>query len=1044
MRPLRLMMQAFGPYAGNEIIDFSQLGNRTMFVISGKTGAGKTTIFDGISYAIYGKASGEDRNGQELRSQFAADDQLTEVSLEFMLRGKLYYIWRSPQQERKKKSGEGTTTVTAKAELYEVQSNDEKKLLGANVREVDEKIKSIIGIDANQFRQILMIPQGEFRKLLTSESKEKEQILQRLFHTELYKTIEDKLKEEASELKKLSEKSRLDRIRYMNEIAASDNEELIIELNQDEPIEQKVLPLLEQQISHDESRLLELQTVIDQKQKARDSLKESLFRAEEQIKQFLNLEKLTIEKEKLEAVKIEIDQVKIQISNAYKAAAAEKQEQFYLRIGNQVKELQANHQQLEKKLMQSEEKKKNLQIQYEEELAKAGKREEAAVVVYNLQLLKESVENLANQIQKTTHLEKQWQQMAIQKNTAENDLITIEKEEEATHIIKQECEQAAIQFAELERQSDLNDQILFRITKLIEVTKTMNQVKQAVDRNQISLANSSSKLENEKLGLDLLNKKWRESQAGILAQMLISGEACPVCGGAEHPNPAHFQEDMPNEADIDRQTILVQAAEQKKVQSETEYYQVKSQYESIQDTYNERAAEVKERAPEIDFNNLGEFEKDCKANKRELERRLMMLADKKAQLGQITEKLFTLKEGKAELKQRSVDLKKSEDTSRIAYLEENAKLASLKEAVPDAIRTPKGYENALSNAITQQKILQQAFESTQTALQTALEQVTIIQTNRTSIGKQLETVKLELDKERLRFKDDLKNQGFESYGQYTASKKTELELKGLENQVQEYDKQYHTVTGLHHDLELKLKDIAKPDLVSLQKTVQTIDEDLEQHRKLYNFIFTSKEQNIVIQEKILAIIEEQKELDEKYAVIGHLHEISKGQNPFRITFERYVLAAFLDDILKEANTRLVKMTSGRYQLLRKVDPTRRNIQSGLELSVYDQYTGQERHVKTLSGGESFKAALALALGLADVVQQNAGGISLETMFIDEGFGTLDPESLEHAIETLMDIQSSGRLVGIISHVPELKERIDARLEVIATQKGSRTVFQFSS
>jgi exonuclease SbcC len=187
-----------------------------------------------------------------------------------------------------------------------------------------------------------------------------------------------------------------------------------------------------------------------------------------------------------------------------------------------------------------------------------------------------------------------------------------------------------------------------------------------------------------------------------------------------------------------------------------------------------------------------------------------------------------------------------------------------------------------------------------------------------------------------------------------------------------------------------------------------------------------------------------KVLEERYKLIGHLHEIAKGQNTYRITFERYVLAAFLDDILREANVRLRKMTAGRFELLRKTDRSKGNVQSGLELLVFDQYTGQERHVKTLSGGESFKASLSLALGLADVVQNYAGGVSLETMFIDEGFGTLDPESLDQAIEALMDIQSSGRLVGIISHVPELKERIDIRLEVIAGQTGSRTEFVFTN
>lgn len=206
MRPLKLTMQAFGPYAHKEVIDFTVLGNRTMFVISGKTGSGKTTIFDGISYAIYGKASGEDRNGQELRSQFADDSLLTEVSFEFKLKEKRYLIIRSPQQEKKKERGDGFTTIGAKAELFTFDEDGKELLVASSVRDVDEKVKEIMQIDSNQFRQILMIPQGEFRRLLTSDSKEKENILQRLFHTEMYKRIEERLKEQAQGLKKRSNK----------------------------------------------------------------------------------------------------------------------------------------------------------------------------------------------------------------------------------------------------------------------------------------------------------------------------------------------------------------------------------------------------------------------------------------------------------------------------------------------------------------------------------------------------------------------------------------------------------------------------------------------------------------------------------------------------------------------------------------------------------------------------------------------------------------------------------------------------------------------
>src|SRR4051794_30999974 len=248
MKPLKLTMQAFGPYAGTEVIDFTELGNRTMFVISGKTGAGKTTIFDAISYAIYGKASGEDRNGPELRSQFAKDELVTEVSLDFSLRNKAFSITRSPQQLKKKDKGDGYTQIGAKAELYMWAENGEKKLLASKINDVEEKIKEIMLIDANQFRQILMIPQGEFRKLLTSDSKDKEMILQRLFHTELYKMVEEKLKIEATDLKKSVEDQVQARNEAIRRIQAVTNEELREYLDVESVNDTIIMPLLQAEI----------------------------------------------------------------------------------------------------------------------------------------------------------------------------------------------------------------------------------------------------------------------------------------------------------------------------------------------------------------------------------------------------------------------------------------------------------------------------------------------------------------------------------------------------------------------------------------------------------------------------------------------------------------------------------------------------------------------------------------------------------------------------------------------------------------------------
>ena len=254
---------------------------------------------------------------------------------------------------------------------------------------------------------------------------------------------------------------------------------------------------------------------------------------------------------------------------------------------------------------------------------------------------------------------------------------------------------------------------------------------------------------------------------------------------------------------------------------------------------------------------------------------------------------------------------------------------------------------------------------------------------------------------------------------------------------------YRSISDRLKDYVERLNDAEKPELAELEKQFIELENKLNAVIDQRATLINNMKHNEGISKVVHEINSEIKSAEEKYELIGHLADITRGQNTYRLTFERFVLASFLDDIINAANARLIKMTSGRYQLLRKTDRSKGNIQSGLELLIFDQYTGQDRHVKTLSGGESFKAALALALGLADVVQEHAGGVSLETMFIDEGFGTLDPESLDQAIEALLDIQSSGRLVGIISHVPDLKERIDARLEVKSYQNGSITEFQFS-
>lgn len=1044
MKPLLLTMQAFGPYADCEIIDFTKLESRTMFVISGKTGAGKTTIFDGISFAIYGKASGEDRSGQDMRSQFAKHHTRTEVSLKFTLRDKTYFIHRSPQQERLKKSGEGTTTVGAKAELYELFDDGEKKLVGANVREVDEKIKMIIGLDANQFRQILMIPQGEFRKLLTSESKDKEQILQKLFHTEQYKRIEEKLKEDALYLKKECEKSVQARMDLLKGIVVQTDEELQQAIAIDEPNEVLILPLLANEIAATVEKSIAYDEQINETQQARDSLQQTMTKAEQIVQQFLEKEKLSREKETLAAKQPMIETLKERLKKSQRAAALEKQEQYYQRLEKRAEEVTQNFalsvQQVEKLGIERQ----RLEVLYQSELAKADVRDQATRRVHQLQQWKEAVASFVSLTTDVQVSEQQWKKQATRYEETAQATSQQEQKLEQLFQKKADAEKATLLFAETEREADKQEQLLHRWNKLNDVFGKLVEIEQVKHQQEEQFQAHIKRYEQEFQQYTMVEEVWRTSQAGMLAATLADGCACPVCGAIEHPNPAHLLQAMPSEVDMKQQKVRLAEIDGQKRKAESDFFQADSKYNAVKQQVSEQEMEVREIIPQFMRADLSDYQQSCRDAVNRLQVQLIELQQMKRALPALEEDWTSVNREVTRLRAEVDELKRKEEQAKMVYIEQKTKLASVADSLPEQIRTEQKYESALQTAITDQKKGQAAFEQAQTALQSVKEQESARQATMESLQENVTALQQELDEEHQKFVVDMAEQGFATYKEYDAAKCTEQERSTCEEEIQQFDKQWQAVSNLYHHIEYRLKDVAKPNLEELNQTFIRVDRELEQLRSQYNELLNAKQKNEDIQVKIMQMQEAQREIEEQYKVVGHLYEMAKGQNPFRITFERYVLAAFLDDILKEANSRLLKMTSGRYQLLRKIDPTRKNIQSGLELSVYDQYTSQERHVKTLSGGESFKASLALALGLADVVQRYAGGISLETMFIDEGFGTLDPESLDQAIEALIDIQSSGRLVGIISHVPELKERIDAQLEVVATQNGSKTAFAFSS
>jgi DNA repair protein SbcC/Rad50 len=1043
MRPLKLTMQAFGPYSRTEVIDFSELGNRTMFVISGKTGSGKTTIFDGISYAIYGKASGEDRNGPELRSQFADNDTQTEVALEFQLRGKTYEIIRSPQQEKKKARGEGVTSIGAKAELYVYDEEGNKQILGSNVREVDEKIKQIMLIDSNQFRQIIMIPQGEFRKLLTSDSKEKEAILQRLFHTQLYKRIEEKLKEEAATLKVAVEKQLADRNLAIRKIHALFREDLKGYMEAGNTNDLVIVPALVEEIQAMTEQISLLEKEIAEKDQQRQLEQKKLYDAQTILKQFSDKEAALQNKLLLESQKDLFEKKRQDVELGKKAILLVQQEQLCARLKKeltayetQVTELQLNQKSLVDQLKHHEE-------AWKIEKGKEPERKALEESIHKLHSLKDDIFSYAKLEDDLVRILKQCKTLEEDKLAAENKVTEMD-ERLRLYTEKKEAIEAS-KLVYLGNKSLLDE--LQREVGLISTLERQNEnlfiQEKGLSRKKAEFEHTTARYLDAKTLVEELENSWMHGQASLLASKLQEGAPCPVCGSEHHPQPTLFAENViPNEEDLKAAKRQLELVEKERNEAQSDVFKFQSNVDASKLVFTQTLETLQATKPEFLMEELATFKETVINKTKDVEAEQLKLQSGLDQLDTIIEGLKKLETAKAEWTQKVKELEHSFQEARISFAEKNSYFNRLQEMIPESLRSIDAFEFEVKRQQSLLHELNVKLEQTQQSLQNSRVSLSTIEGKLQSVVQSKETKQAELQVERDVFKEKLEQQGFQNYKLYEMAKRSEMELQQMEADISNYRESLRSATDRYKELEASLKDVPMPNIQVLTEIIEQMTMEIKGIDEQKSDLAFKKRENEQILETIYSLNKDMKQFEDQYKIIGNLADISKGNNHLRVTFERYVLGSFLDDILREANSRLLKMTSGRFQLLRKMDKSKGNTQSGLELLVIDSYTGQERHVKTLSGGESFKASLSLALGLADVVQNYAGGVSLETMFIDEGFGTLDPESLDQAIEALIDIQSSGRLVGIISHVPELKERIDARLEVVASQSGSTTRFYF--
>ncbi|MBF2663021.1 AAA family ATPase [Listeria seeligeri] len=1018
MRPIKLTMQAFGAYAKKEVIDFEKLGTEQIFVISGKTGAGKSTIFDAISFAIFGKANTFDRESFSMRSHFASDKEITEVTLVFRLKEHIYQISRIPQQEIAKQRGNGTTTSPQKAELYEL-IGDEMKLLASSVRDVNTKMEELIQLNVDQFRQILMIPQGEFRELLVSDSKEKEAILQRLAHTLYYEKVEKILWEKQKEAevfviearKKVTELAELS---LPDEDVAGKTTAEISEL-QTKLVEKETTTLAE----------FEEELIFNREQTSK--VVEKVTLAKEQLLDWQNLDLYTQEVASLEQETDFYATTQKQIEKAKRAGNLRSQDALCIRLKEQLQSAETNEQEIteqaNKVAIQFSTAKKQTEILAEQ----AGELEKNKRLLFQLEEMEPKLMELESTTVQKKCAELEW------KNQTDHLQQVITKQQVLTEQTKQAEERLAeINQAELANLEAMNKRTQLEILieknrELISKRTKMVAWEKQKQAEQQTLTQLLSQTETIEMMIKQEEAKLKNEQAASLAEHLHDGNACPVCGSIEHPNLATFEE----------------AADLEKLEETKATFQAKQLAISTAERAISQLDWQLNEWRDISELKLTELEENVTANTQtlnDLTKEIEELQSKIAQKETLQTKIETLKNNQSE-----IELEKNNVAQHVESLHQQVQLAAgklsyLEQAIPAELRDKTIFDKQKKMVQTSIQNYEQQKEQVDAAYKQAEKETTRLESTLTVATKTTLEANKALQVQREIFKEAMKQNHFLSYEDYKQALMSDETLKIQEEKVSAFQKKRHLAISRQADLTEKLKDKQKPNidqLESIMKEKQQILAQLEEKTMRQRELVSKRKELIENYQKSIQAVEQ---AEVNYADIGLLSDAARGKNARRITFERYILAMFLDTIINRANHRLSKMTSGRFELHRKIEKAKGNVQSGLELEVFDEYTGLTRHVKTLSGGESFKTSLALALSLAEVVQEMAGGISLETMFIDEGFGTLDPESLEVAVECLLETQENGRLVGIISHVPELKERISARLEVTATNHGSTTKF----
>lgn len=1022
-------MKAFGPYKDEQLIDFTELEERKLFVISGATGAGKTTIFDAITFALYGTASGSDRdNVSMLRSHFANDDIHTSVELTFQLRNRTYRIFRQMGHIKK-----GNKTKTGDSyEFFEITDEGEVPVVDRQmVSEINERVESLIGLTVEQFKQIVMLPQGEFRKLLTSDTENKEAILRRLFQTERYQLLNERLRQKQAGLQQQFEQQQHELHRLIDSIHRSiekrENSELFTLLNEPYVHVEQIIEQLKNEIAFYDARIIEevkqYEQTINEYEKQQKETAQAIMINDK-------FAQLNEKKQELQQLRELEPEIKIKEQQWEKAERASQLQPYEQQLNERLTE--ANE--LEKLFNENKIKYENAQktvetarekFVYEE--GRANEREEASKQLLMLEKYLPIVQTINEEKEELTILENEL--VNIQKSV---DQISSKIENKQQKLksgkekLKFELEKVKVLPSRQITYSELKTE--YKLWEsLIRSFNESNRLQQLLTKQEQQYKIAEQQLKQ-------LEKKWLNQQATHLAKSLHDGYPCPVCGSTEHPNKQHTTAQFISNEELENKRSVVQNLQ-------NTYHELQGKLSSAQTTLEQIKRDIGieqitlEHAEERK-NKIIEEGKRIKEEIAELE-----LLVKQTEKNEIHVEML-----ENEIEEETKVKNQLERNFAEKQIEKAAKRATFKEKIreiPEQFRQLNLLQTKISHVKELKNSLQQSWEKVQEQLKHAETELTTSKVQLANSEIQLKTAKENVRKATKLFIQLLHESQFINKEEYTQAKLNEAERLALKKKVEQYKQSIITVQKQLLDLEVELKNKKQYNIEEMKQKVEQLKERYEQAFEQMNRSKEFKAKAEQLESDINLANEQVDKLEEQLTNVKDIYDALRGQNSRKISFERYLQIDYLDQIIYAANNRFKTLTDGQYHLVRSERQESHGRQSGLTIDVYDSYTGQLRDVKTLSGGEKFIASLCLALGMSDVIQSFQGNIQIETMFIDEGFGSLDEESLHKSIDTLVQLQLTGRMIGVISHVEELKRIFPARLEVTKTKEGhSSTSFIF--